>query len=87
MYEFKLTKQAYGWPRDATFLIPDEALAEFRKAVTNGAALETSWEHRMNAFRAAHADSAAAFDRGVAGRLPARWEKALPTFTTAAGAM
>ncbi|MDQ2665145.1 MAG: transketolase [Gemmatimonadota bacterium] len=85
--EVKLTKQAYGWPRDATFLIPAEALAEFRKAVANGAALETSWEHRMNAFRAAHADSAAAFDRGVAGRLPDGWEKALPTFTAADGAM
>jgi transketolase N-terminal domain/subunit len=85
--EVKLTKQAYGWPRDATFLIPDEALAEFRKAVANGAALETSWEHRMNAFRAAHADTAAAFDRGVAGGLPDGWEKVLPTFTAADGAM
>ncbi|CAN5906104.1 transketolase [soil metagenome] len=85
--EVKLTKQAYGWPRDATFLIPDEALAEFRKAVANGAALETSWEHRMNAFRAAYADTAAAFDRGVAGGLPDGWEKVLPTFTAADGAM
>jgi transketolase len=83
--EVKLTKEAYGWPRDATFLIPDEALAEFRKAVTNGAALETSWEHRMNAFRAAHADSAAAFDRGIAGSLPDGWEAVLPRFTAADG--
>jgi transketolase len=85
--EVKLTKQAYGWPRDATFLIPDEALAEFRKAVAHGAALETSWEHRMNAFRAAHADTATAFDRGIAGHLPDGWETSLPTFTTADGAM
>lgn len=85
--EVKLTKQAYGWPQDAAFLIPDEALAEFRKAVANGAALETSWERRMNAFRTAHADTAAAFDRGVAGYLPDGWEKVLPTFTAADGAM
>ncbi|MEP6496303.1 MAG: transketolase, partial [bacterium] len=85
--EVKLTKQAYGWPRDAAFLIPDEALAEFRKALANGAALEASWQQRMNAFRAAHADTAAAFERGVAGGLPDGWEKVLPTFTAADGAM
>ncbi|MEO7962580.1 MAG: transketolase [Gemmatimonadaceae bacterium] len=85
--EVKLTKQAYGWPEAPAFLIPDDALSEFRKAVPNGAALEASWQQRMNAFRAAHADTAAAFDRGVAGHLPDGWETSLPTFTTADGAM
>ena len=42
---------------------------------------------RLNAFRAAHADTAAAFERGVAGGLPDGWEAVLPTFTAADGAM
>jgi transketolase len=85
--EVKLTKHVYGWPEAPTFLIPDEALAEFRKAVPNGAALEAAWQQRMNAFRSAHADTASAFDRGVAGGLPKGWEKVLPTFTAADGPM
>ncbi len=79
--EVTLTKQAYGWPEAPAFLIPDEVLTEYRKAVTDGAALEASWQQRMHAFRAAHAETAAAFDRGGGGGLPDGWETVLPTFT------
>ena len=34
--EVRLTKRALGWPEDKSFYIPDEALAQFRKAVENG---------------------------------------------------
>ncbi len=34
--EVRLTKRALGWPEDKVFYIPDEALAQFRKAVEQG---------------------------------------------------
>ena len=41
--EVRLTKRALGWPEDKVFYIPDEALAQFRKAVEQGRELETQW--------------------------------------------
>lgn len=83
--EVRLTKEVYGWPESPTFLMPDEAVTVFREAVTQGAALEASWQHRMQAFRSAHAETAATFERGVAGSLPEGWESTLPTFAAADG--
>ncbi len=41
--EVRLTKRALGWPEDKVFYIPDDALAQFRKAVERGRELETQW--------------------------------------------
>ena len=41
--EVRLTKRALGWPEDKVFYIPDEALAQFRKAVEQGRELEMKW--------------------------------------------
>jgi len=79
--EARLTKQAYGWPEEPPFFVPDEALQEFRKAEPLGADLEAAWQRRMAVYRAAHPDLARAFERGLAGELPEGWEAALPTFT------
>jgi transketolase len=39
--EVRLTKRVLGWPEDRLFYVPDEALAQFRKAVEQGHELET----------------------------------------------
>ena len=44
--EVRLTKRALGWPEDKVFYIPDEALAQFRKAVEQGRELETQWNSK-----------------------------------------
>ncbi len=49
--EVTLTKQAYGWPETPAFLIPEEALTEFRKAVTDGAARCQRHSHRRTLRR------------------------------------
>ena len=75
--EVRLTKRALGWPEDRTFYVPEEALREFRKAVDRGAELETAWQRRMDAYRAAHPDLAERFAQGLGGELPAEWELSL----------
>lgn len=85
--EVRLTKQVYGWPEDAKFLVPDEALAEFRKALPRGAELEGAWRKRMAAYRAEHLALAAVFEQCLAGALPEGWEASLPSFTPSDGEM
>ena len=47
----KLAKEAYGWPTDSEFLIPDEALARFRESVERGREWEREWNERRDAYR------------------------------------
>ena len=63
--EIKLTKQAYGWPPEAKFLVPEEALAQFRKAIDRGAAAEAEWQVRLTAYRQTFPELAAEWDRFI----------------------
>jgi transketolase len=68
--EIRLTKQAYDWPSEAPFFIPDEALRHFRAAVDRGREQEAAWRERFDAYREANAEQAAEFERIHARRLP-----------------
>jgi transketolase len=78
--EIKLTKQAYGWPADAKFLIPDEVLAQFRKALERGEQIEAEWQARLAAYRKAFPELAAEWDEFVRGELPSGWTEKIPVF-------
>jgi transketolase len=76
--EVRLTKQAYGWPSEEPFFIPDEALEHFRTAVDRGREQEGEWRERFEAYRAEHPDLAAELERILAGRLPEGWDAEVP---------
>ncbi len=76
----KATKKNLGWPEDAQFLIPDEALAHFRTAVATGAKREKDWNTLVDNYEAAHPEQGTAWRRTMSGELPADWKNALPTF-------
>jgi transketolase len=78
--EVRLTKEAYGWPADEPFEVPQEALDHYRSALERGAEAQAEWDERMAAYREAHADDAAEFERIVAGRLPDGWDSDRPKF-------
>jgi len=78
--EVKLTKQNLGWPTLEPFYVPDEALAQWRRARERGARLEAEWRKTWAAYRQAHPDLAAELERRLAGRLPDGWDAALPAF-------
>src|SRR6187551_777467 len=48
--EVKLTKEAYGWPPDKTFYVPDEARAPFEEARERGREAADEWEGRLSSF-------------------------------------
>jgi len=78
--EIKLTKTALGWPSQDSFFVPDEALARMRASGERGAELQAEWERRMEAFRQADADAAAALDQALSGTLPDGWDAEIPTW-------
>jgi transketolase len=78
-----LTKRTLGYPSEEPFFIPEDALRHLRTAVERGQAAEAAWRERLDAYRKAHPELAAEFDRVMAGELPKRWDADIPTFTTA----
>jgi transketolase len=62
------------------FYLPDEAVANFRRALERGKKWEADWDKRWGAYAKAHSDLARELQRRMAGDLPAGWESALPTF-------
>jgi len=83
--EGRLTKQALGWDPDATFYIPDEALARFRRALDVGAAAQAVWQGRFSAYEEAYPDLAGEWRRVMDGDLPEDWEGYVPDFSPSAG--
>jgi transketolase len=74
------TKKFFGFPEDKSFYVPDDALANWRKAGERGAVLENDWSKRFTAYKEAFPDLAAEFERTQAGKLKAGWEKSIPSF-------
>ena len=85
--EVRLTKEALGWPADAQFLVPDDALAVFRGALTAGAEREAAWQALFRRYQVEYPELAAEWQRRQAGELPDGWEQALPTFKATDGAV
>ncbi len=85
--EVILTKRAYGWPEDSSFLVPDEVRQHMAEAVTRGAAAEADWKTRFGGYRADHPDLADQLAASLDGVLPADWDQDLPSFPPANGSM
>ena len=85
--EIRLTKRAYGWPEDAEFFVPDEVRRALRPARAGQGAARPRGQDAFDAYRAAHPDLAAEFERTQAGTLPDDWADAVPAFTPDDGAM
>ncbi|HVE68039.1 MAG TPA: transketolase [Solirubrobacteraceae bacterium] len=78
--EIRLTKQAYGWPPDETFHVPDEVLEHFATLRERGEAAEEEWAERMDGLKAADADAHAELTRILERRLPEGWDRDVPKF-------
>jgi transketolase len=74
------TKKFFGFPDDQSFVVPDAALANWRKAVDRGASLEAAWKTLFEGYRTANPELAEQFERAQKGELKAGWEEAIPSF-------
>jgi transketolase len=78
--EVKLTKEAYGWPPDKTFYVPDEAREPFEEARERGRQAAEEWEGKLASWRESNGDLASELDLIMNARLPDGWDEGVPTF-------
>jgi transketolase len=79
--EVKLTKRAYGWPEDASFLVPDGVREHFAAgAGIRGAEARLKWQDLFAAYRSKFPTLAAEIDQMQRRELPADWDRNLPIF-------
>ena len=80
--EVKLTKRAYGWPEDATFLVPDEVREHFSAGIgRRGAEARSNWEKLFASYRAQFPELATEIEQMERRELPAGWDRNLPSFS------
>jgi transketolase len=76
--EVAATRTALGWSH-APFEIPDAVRASW-DAREAGTRRQAAWQARLAAYRAAHPELAAEFERRIAGRLPEGFQHAVQAF-------
>lgn len=79
--EVALTKRAYGWPEDASFLVPDAVREHLASGFgARGHALRQAWMGRFEAYRDRYPDLAEELYRMQHRQLPDDWDADLPSF-------
>ncbi|PRW93040.1 MULTISPECIES: transketolase [Pseudomonas] len=76
--EIRLTKAAYGWPQDSSFLVPQEARTVLRDALYERAEpLYAEWNQTLASLEPQRADE---LQRMRAGEMPEQWQAHLQDF-------
>ncbi len=78
--EVNLTKEKLGWPLEPDFYVPDEVLANFRKAVEDGKKAEGDWKARFSEYQKAFPELAKEFLQVIQGELAEGWDADIPVF-------
>lgn len=79
--EVRLTKAAYGWPEEQSFLVPDEVPEHFANTLgERGKAAREDWQGLLEKYAEEFPELAAEVKLIVAGELPKGWDGDLPEF-------
>ena len=79
--EIRLTKAAYGWPQDSSFLVPDDARTLLRDALLERSqALYENWSQHLSELEQYEPELADELRRIRAGEMPEHWQDNLPHF-------
>jgi transketolase len=79
--EVRLTKQAYGWPENEEFVVPDEVLAHFREGIgVRGRRARESWEAAFAQYTNRWPDMAEEIGRIARRELPGGWDAEIRPF-------
>ena len=81
--EIRLTKAAYGWPQDSSFLVPDQARTALRDALlARSRPLYEQWNQRLAQLEQDAPQLADELRRMRAGEMPEHWQADLPGFAS-----
>jgi transketolase len=79
--EIELTKEAYGWPKDAKFLVPDGVRERFDQGIgARGGEAHSAWVEKFNSFKGGNPEKAAELEMIQRRGLPDGWDADLPSF-------
>ncbi len=79
--EIKLTKAAYGWPEDESFLVPEEVPEHFSSTMgSRGSAAREEWDTLFAKYQKKHPEQARDLEQMQQGKLPAGWDSELVEF-------
>jgi transketolase len=79
--EVRLTKRGYGWPEDASFLVPDGVREHFAAGIgRRGRELREAWMARFEDYRGEHPELADHLLRMQRRELPDGWDRDIPEF-------
>lgn len=81
------TKEFYGWPVEESFFVPEDVRQHMGQAVADGQRLQTQWDAMMARYAQMYPQDAALLKQYLDGTLPEGWDRALPVFDTAKGAI
>jgi transketolase len=77
----RLTKKAYGWPEDSSFLVPDGVSDTFRAALdANGGKARQDWDALFERYHAQFPELAGELDDLRSGKAAGGWDKDIPVF-------
>jgi transketolase len=77
----RATKQAYGWPQDAQFLVPDGVASSLGDPMrAKGGKLRADWAANFARYRAQFPELAAEFEAMRSGKPVAGWDNDVPGF-------
>jgi transketolase len=79
--EIRLAKRQYGWPEDATFLVPEGVREHFQTGIgRRGQEQHAAWWATFEAYRRHYPELAENGYRMLRRELPDGWDRDLPTF-------
>ncbi|MEC8321678.1 MAG: transketolase [Planctomycetota bacterium] len=79
--EIRLAKEAYGWPADAKFLVPDGVRERFQELVgARGRAARDEWFETFKRYETEHPELAEEVRRMQKRELPEGWDSGLEPF-------
>jgi transketolase len=76
--EVRLTKEAYGWPTDEPFRVPEEVLDHYRAVRERGAEAEAEWNEVASRYAEAFPETWETFRTGAEGLMPGGWDQEGP---------
>ncbi len=86
--EVRLTKEVYGWPPDAKFLVPDEVRKLFAAGIgARGETLFAEWTALFDRYKAEHPQQAAELEMIARRELPDGWDADVAPFPADAKGM
>jgi len=77
--EVEATRQNLKWPY-APFEVPEDVKTHMGEMKAIGSAAEAAWKESFAKYKSKYPTEAAEFESLTSGKLPAGWEKALPTY-------